>query len=174
MKKILIIAIVIGIIIAGYFFFYPKPGNKNIVDSPQNATYIIENIAVKLNNGRLETEISPGSASKTVTQYFGNEAKADLNGDGLVDSVFLLTQNNGGSGTFFYVVAALATDEGYKGTNAVLLGDRIAPQTTEIRDGEIIVNYAERNLGEDMTSQPSVGVSKYLKLEEGKLVEIIK
>jgi hypothetical protein len=172
MKIIFIIAVVVGLIIAGYVYLFPKHDN-NFVDSPQNATYQIENIAVKLTNGRSETAI-PGSSAKTVTQYFGNEAQEDLNGDGTKDAVFLLTQTTGGSGTFFYVAAALLTGQGYQGTNVVLLGDRIAPQTTEIRDGEIIVNYADRNPGEPFGAQPSLGVSKYLKIEGDKLVEIIK
>jgi hypothetical protein len=64
-------------------------------------------------------------------------------------------------------------DGRYQGTNAVLLGDRIAPQTTEIRDGGmLIVNYVERKPGEPMTTRPSMGVSKYLKVEGTMLVEI--
>jgi hypothetical protein len=68
----------------------------------------------------------------------------------------------------------LKTADGYLGTNAVFLGDRIAPQTTEIRDEEIIVNYAERKLDEPMTTPPSIGVSKYFKIVEGRLVEKIE
>ena len=88
------------------------------------------------------------------------------------DAAFLITQDGGGSGTFFYIVAAIRTSDGYQGTNAVLLGDRIAPQPTEIRNGEIIVNYADRNPGEPMTARPSLGVSKYLRVESGTLVQI--
>jgi len=106
------------------------------------------------------------------TQFFGNEARGDLNGDGAPDVAFLLTQQPGGSGTFYYVAVALAHADGtFTGTNAVLLGDRIAPQSTEIRDGQLIVNYADRNPGEPMTTQPSVGVSKYLHINGTKLEE---
>lgn len=117
-----------------------------------------------------ETEAAPGSASKIVTRYFGNEATGDLNGDGAADVAFLLTQDGGGSGTFYYVVAALKEAGGYRGTNAILLGDRIAPQTTEIRNGTLIVNYADRKPSDPMTTQPSVGVSKYLKIQGTTLV----
>ena len=104
-------------------------------------------------------------------KYFGNEAKGDFDGDGLEDIAFLLTYEGGGSGTFFYVAAALKTTAGYSGTNAILLGDRISPETTEFRDGEIIVNYADRKPSEPMTARPSVGVSRYLKVEGGALVD---
>ncbi len=142
------------------------------VSDYKNATYEIDGKSVTLVNGRAETETVPNSASKTVTQYFGNEARGDLNGDGLLDIAFLLTQSGGGSGTFYYVVAALMGIDSYKGTNAVLLGDRIAPQTTETKDGQVIINYADRKPTEPMTAPPSIGVSKYLKVENGKLLEI--
>lgn len=145
------------------------------IASPLNATYVIDGKPVTLANGLSETAAAPGSASKTLVRYFGNEAMGDLNGDGTADIVFLLTKQDGGSGTFFYVVVAVKKGEAYQGSNAILLGDRIAPQTTEIRDGEIIVNYAERKPGEAMTAQPSVGVSKYLKIDQsGALIEVEK
>lgn len=104
--------------------------------------------------------------------YFGNDATGDLNGDKLPDTAFLLTAQTGGSGTFFYVAVALRTASGWTGTNAVLLGDRIAPQSTEIRDGVLIVNYADRNPGEPFTTQPSVGKSMYLHVVNGKLSKL--
>lgn len=141
----------------------------------QNATYMIEGRAVTLVNGMAEDDVISGAATKTITRYFGNEAYGDVNGDGTSDIAFLLTQDHGGSGTFYYVAVALKTGDGYAGTNAVLLGDRVAPQPTEIRqDGEIISNYAERAPGEPMTARASVGVSKYLRVVDGVLVEVQK
>jgi len=110
-----------------------------------------------------------------VTRYFGNEINHDLNDDGLEDVVFLLTQETGGSGTFFYLVAALNTPNGYIGSHAFYLGDRIAPQTTHIdeslttmgtnRKNVIVVNFAERLPGEPFTTKPSIGKSVWLKLD---------
>lgn len=143
--------------------------------SYKDATYVIAGKAVKLTNGISEIEETPDSASKTITRYFGNEVKHDLNDDGREDIVFLLTQETGGSGVFFYVVAALNTPTGYVGSQAVFLGDRIAPQTTEIDEGRtvnetnrknvIIVNYAVRLQGEPFTAKPSLGKSLWLKLD---------
>jgi hypothetical protein len=153
----------------------------------KDATYLIENQPVTLVAGRAESASAPGSASKIVTQYFGNEATGDLNGDGIPDTAFILTQSTGGSGIFYYVAVALgvasdgaggaAAATSYRGTNAVLLGDRIAPQTTEIRAGanggsELIVNYADRKPGEPFSTAPSMGVTKYLKIMGGQLVEM--
>jgi hypothetical protein len=104
--------------------------------------------------------------------YFGNEATGDLNGDGISDTAFIFTQSSSGTGTFYYVVVGLKTDKGYKGTNEVFLGDRIAPQTTEIKDGKLIVNYADRKPTDPMTTKPSVGVSKYFNVIGETLKEI--
>ena len=137
----------------------------------KNATYLIEGSFITLTDGIFEMEIAPGSASRVTTRYFGNEAIGDLNKDGKNDIAFLLTQSTGGSGTFFYLVAALQTTSGVEGTNAIFLGDRIAPQNTTIQNGIITVNYADRNPGEPFTTQPSLGVSKYLKVNDSVLIE---
>jgi len=74
-----------------------------------------------------------------------------------------VTENSGGSGTFFYVVGAIKEEEGYRGTQAMLLGDRISPQSIEAAEGtQVVINYADRNPGEPMSTVPSVGKSMYV------------
>ena len=148
------------------------PGNTT---DPQNATYLIDAKEVTLENGVAEQEAAPGSATKIVTRYFGNEVEIDLNSDGLMDSGFLLTQDSGGSGTFYYVAAAIDNAGDTLGTNAIFLGDRIAPQSTNVDPNnpvQFIVNYAERKAGDPMSAEPSVAVSRTFKLENGMLVEV--
>lgn len=137
-----------------------------------DATYLIDGTSITLKNGIATVPIAPESATTVSTKYFGNEVSGDLNGDGVPDVAFVLTQNSGGSGTFYYLVTALKTANGYTGTNALLLGDRIAPQTTEIVGGVVVANYADRNPGEPMTTAPSLGVSKYARIVNGTLSEI--
>lgn len=144
----------------------------DFMDGLLNLTFELDGETITLLDGMSEVEAAPGSASKVITRYFGNAAVGDVNGDGLDDVSFLITQDGGGSGTFFYVVAALQTEEGLQGTNAVFLGDRIAPQTSAIENGAIIVNYANRKPDENFTVQPSVGVSKVLQVTDGSLVEV--
>jgi len=172
MNKSIISGIAIVLISVGGIYFLTK-GNKEVSPAPKettaadykNATYIIEGQPVTLINGHAESAAAPGSASKIVTQYFGNQAVGDLNWDGVDDIGFLLSQTTGGSGTFYYAVAAIKTADGYQGTSAVLLGDRIAPQTTEIREGGLLINYAERAPGESFAVQPSMGKSLWLLLD---------
>mgnify|MGYP001606454418 CR=1 FL=1 len=132
----------------------------NIFSDIKNGTYVIENIPVTLINGTAEIPVAPGSASKIITRYFGNEAKGDLNSDGIADIAFLLTQEGGGSGTFFYLAAALKTASGYLATSALFLGDRISPQTMEIRNGVMVVNYGDRAIGEPMAGKATQGVTR--------------
>lgn len=142
---------------------------------PRNATYLVDGDAITLVNGVSEVEAAPGSAMKKVTRYFGNAVDIDLNGDGAMDSAFLLSQDTDGSGIFYFVVAALNSPDGYVGTNAIFLGDRIAPQNLNIdfdNPAQFVVNYADRKPDEPMTAQPSVGVSRWFKLQDDMLVEI--
>lgn len=190
-KKIFIIlgvlvVIVILVALAGMYKFnylvslpgYDVDGNKiddsEIISNPKNATYTIDGKEVALINGVSEIAAAPGSAAKITTRYFGNEVRADLNGDGREDSVFLLTQETGGSGTFFYVVAALDIGNGWVGSKGYFLGDRIAPQTTHMshnpsHQNVIVVNYVGREDGQSMAEQPSVGKSVWLKLDIGSM-----
>jgi hypothetical protein len=179
-KKLAVISIICVAVLAalaGFYFFNREKGNlsedSSIPPSSdyKNAVYEIDGRSIVLVDGYSEMEIGPESAPKLVTKYFGNESFGDINGDGIEDKAFLLFQQSGGTGTFFYAVAAIKVDGGYLGTNGIFLGDRIAPQTTQIENGQIIINYADRNPGEPMTARPSLGVSKYLRFENGKLIE---
>ncbi len=141
----------------------------------KNATYTIAGSPVTLVNGVSVVTAAPGSASKITTRYFGNEVVHDLNGDGRPDVAFILTQDTGGSGVFFYAVAALNTAKGYVGSEGYLLGDRIAPQATNMDEGTtsmgtqkqnvIVFNFADRKPEDSFATPPSVGKSVWLKLD---------
>ena len=166
-KKIIIGTILAILLAAGLFVYF----EENKLGDPLNATYIIENQQISLKNGVSEIEIVPGSASKQITSVLWTPTKGELNDDGLDDYVMILTQNSGGSGIFFYLVAGLSSSRGIIGTNGVFLGDRIAPENISIDNGKILINYAERKIDDPMTAQPSIGVSKYLIVEGNQLIE---
>lgn len=175
-KLLIVVGIILGIVLA--VTAGKKQLNTGEISESQiqtnykDATYVIEDRPVTLKNGVAEVEAAPGSMAKEITKYFGNEATGDLNGDGTADVAFILTQNPGGTGTFYYIVAALKTESGYQGTNGIFLGDRIAPQTTEIREGKIIANFADRRPTDPFSAEPSVGVSKYIIVQNGALAEV--
>ncbi|MEK7652576.1 MAG: hypothetical protein AAB334_01350 [Patescibacteria group bacterium] len=163
---VLIIGVGIGFIIAKQL---PKKDVVNVGENfnPLNATYIIENQSITLANGFSDKEVVPGSSSKIKIMKWNEPINGDLNADGIDDATFILTQNSGGSEIFYYVVATIndSTDKKTIGTNGILLGDRISPQNMSIKNGVIIVNYADRKNGEPMTNNPSVDVSKYFVLD---------
>ncbi len=170
MNKILLGSIALIVILVGGFFvlnayiYNEKQGPGETTDY-KNISYVIDGTIVSLKDGVSEVAI-PDSSATVVTRYFGNEVFKDLNSDGREDVVFLLTQETGGSGTFFYVVAALNTETGYVGSQAFFLGDRIAPQSTELGpDTQVVVNYADRATDESMSTPPSVGKSVRLLLD---------
>jgi len=139
---------------------------------PLNAAYIIEGKEIHLHNGRFETEAAPGSATKIRTAVFAEPVYGDMDGDGDEDAVLLLTQDPGGSGTFYYIAVAVNQSDGYRGTHAKLLGDRIAPQNITVRNGFITATYADRRPEEPMAALPSVAKSRYLILQNTELKEI--
>jgi hypothetical protein len=175
MKKSLWIGVIALIVILGYVFVVSykvkQAGNQSVFDG-RNATFTIEGKTIALSNGESREQISNSSA-QLITRYFGNETTGDLTGDGKPDVAFLVTQESGGSGIFYYAVVAIQTDDGYKTTNAFFVGDRIAPQSTyiPINSRELQVNYAIRNSGEPMTTAPSRGAVLLLKVTSEGLLE---
>jgi heat shock protein HslJ len=164
MKTILTYIILVGIIVVGGFFiFTPRTHEEKHIIGPldhKNATYIIDGRSIRLTDGVASIKGELGETSRVDTRYFGNEVRHDLDGDGREDVVFLVVQETGGTGVFYYVVAALNTIQGYVGSEGVFLGDRIAPQNTHMGKGQIIVvNYADRAPGESFVTEPSVGKS---------------
>lgn len=167
MKKILAsLGIMAGAVILFYAlnsFIYQEKQSEGLPANFKSVIFSISGEPVTLVNGVATLPLAPGSASERTIHYFGNELAHDIDADGDLDIVFLVTDDSGGSGTFFYMVGAINTGDGYQGTQAMYLGDRIAPQTTQPGPGsQVIVNFADRVPGESMTTPPSIGKSMYI------------
>ncbi len=191
MKKIIIIVlsialtVVLLIILAGIYKFnylqddlyiVEKNGqtiklndyDQKFIDIAKNGTYLIDGELVTLVDGRAETEIAPDSASKDVTKYSDQYIVTDINNDGIQDIAFFLSQESGGSGTFYYVAAQMSSAEGYQGSDAFFIGDRIKPKDLYI-DGEntnnIIAFYSDRKPGESLSANPTVDMNKKVEFQ---------
>ena len=168
MKKALVICIAIAITFTGLALsmgiFRLNPTGENLRlehgDSPtiKGGTYLVEGLPVGLKGG--------------TTKYFGKDGRGDINGDGVDDAAFILTDEGGGSGTFYYVAAAIKTATGYIGKNAVFLGDRIIPVSTTISDQKVTVKYLDREPGAPMTAKPTKEMSLILEMSGDTLVAI--
>lgn len=172
-QKTILLLVVLAVVLLIVYIVYKEqaeaPAATETAADHKNATYTIDGLSVTLKDGYAEIEPAPDAASKIVTRYFGNELMADLDGDGDTDIAFVVTQDGGGSGTFYYAVAALKIDEGYIGSDGYLLGDRIAPQSTNVSPNPrhkyvVTFNYVDRASDEPMTAAPSIGKSVYLKI----------
>ena len=163
-------------VITGLFALFALAGGASAqpafapATDPGNASYLIEDEVITLSAGRAAHPVVTGSAEQVETRVFGAPEWSDLDADGVEDAAVILVHRTGGSGTFLYIAAAMRAQEGFIGTNAVLLGDRIAPRSLQIRNGVLLASYADRQPGEPMSAAPTVAHTKYLTLQDGKLV----
>lgn len=160
MKKILLIVIIgaaLGAALYGALRLVFAPSGGEGFD-PANAAFLIESEEARLKDG--QARVPSGAVA-----YAGYGAAGDLNSDGTDDYVFWVTSDGGGSGTFYYVVAALSGDSGYATTDAVFVGDRIQPEATSIGDGSgaFEITYLDRGENEPMSAAPTVRVTKTLR-----------
>jgi len=169
---------IINILLIGFTLACARSGNNSsqhgvpFADSPANAVYVIENKPVQLKNGLAEMETAPGSASKIRIGLLGEALYGDLNHDTEKDAVVFLTYQGGGSGTFFYLAAALHDKRGFSGINAIWLGDRIGPPAATISNGLITVKYLDRSQSESMAAAPSLEQTRYFIMNDSELQEI--
>ncbi len=180
MKKLLIIIIAIAII-AGVQFWKksgqvetidttPAPTTKNFQPDPSTATFIFDDQSVTLSKGEAETT-DEAMGFTTETKLLDEKAYGDLNNDGKEDSVVFLAQSGGGSGVFIYTAAYVSGPVSYKGTSAIFLGDRIAPQSVSISNGVATVRYLDRKADEAFAAEPTVSTSKQFIYKNGEFQE---
>lgn len=170
MKSVLCFTIWCVLLLA-CFQYTPQEGVAgNIFD----ATYLVGGKWIQLVGGRSEFEAAPGSAAKIITRAVGKPAYDDLDGDGQADAAFFIILETGGSGTFLFAAAAIATDRHWQGTRAILIGDRVVPKTISIRDGVIIIRYFDRIPRQPLAEVPSIERTVYVKYKEGRLEKIQK
>ncbi len=165
---IILIAIIIFFIAKSQFSTIYVSDNKQFFYDEKNSTFQIDGNTITLINGKSITDSKSGATYR----HFGNSASGDLNGDKIPDIAFLVTGQTSGSGLFYYAIIAIQENSGYRSIGTTFLGDRIAPQTTEIKLGRLTINYADRRPDEPFTSQPSVGKSARFIISNDKLIPL--
>jgi hypothetical protein len=168
----------VGLLIGGLFWFTQRTGEEGEslqAEAPEytGVTVTIDGKEIPLTDGYAEAEAAPGSASKIVTKVQGEPYAMDFNLDGKEDKVFVVTQETGGSGTFFYAAAAVATDDGFVGTDTYFLGDRIDIQSVmespSSRHKQVAVFSFTDRVVDGATTTTSFVKSVYLKLDMNTL-----
>ncbi len=139
---------------------------------PLNTIYTIEDQAVPLVNGRFSAAAAPGSATWITAAVFGRPLFGDLDHDGDEDAVVVIVYESGGSGTFYYIAAAINQNGSYRGTAGYLLGDRIIAQFVRFDDGLVEAHYLDRRPIEPMSTPPTVRKTIQLRFIDGKLTPV--
>lgn len=165
------LAVITAAIFLSFFFRWQAEYDKDapIVVSAgraEDSTYIIDGLPFDFSDG-----VSSDRNGKVIFRFFGVPHVGDVTGDGKEDTGVMIASADVDGETSYYVAAALLTGDGFVGTNAIMLGRGIAPQTLEIREGVIIANFATRREGDPAETPPSVGVSRYFKVEKEVLIE---
>ncbi len=144
--------------------------NENVLD----LKYTIDGQEFQMKDGKAEIPIVENSATKNKLSTFNDPMKFDADKDGDMDYAVLLAHEPGGSGLFFYATLVINDAGTLKQTNAIFLGDRIAPQNINVIDGRVVFNYVDRLADESMATAPSVGKSLYVQLSgDGTIVEFV-
>lgn len=128
-----------------------------------NLAVTIDGQAFAMSNGFAASEAAPDSAAQNTVRIVGDPVWGDVDRDGHLDAALLIANDPGGSGTFYYAVLAVGDSGIYSSTNALLLGDRIVPQTVNFLDGRFVYNYAARGPEEPMTARPTVQSSLWIR-----------
>jgi len=126
------------------------------ISDPFNTTYTIEDQAISLVEGSFKTQSAPGSATMIEASMFGRPVEGDLDNDGDDDAVVVIVYDPGGSGTFYYLAAAIHQNGRYRGSRGYLLGDRILVQLIKISRGVVLVRYLDRGPTEPMSAPPTI------------------
>lgn len=181
MKKLLII-ILIAIVAIAYFGLRNSSSNSNTSTiqenadgsfhpDPSGATFIFDNGAITLSQGKYSRALAPNSVIREETSLTNIRGYGDINNDGKNDAVSILVQSGGASGVFIYLAGYVSGPVTYKGTNAIFIGDRITPQSILINGGNITLSYLDRKPDEPFAAEPTVSTTKTFEYRSGVLQE---
>jgi hypothetical protein len=166
MKNVFIGVILFVLVFTGVMILrsLPKEAIVETVVEPDvlDTVFTVDGKEFVLVDGKGELSAAPGSVTAETLAVFGDPVYADYDNDGDTDGAVLLVHETGGTGVFYYAALALLKGDTYVATNAMLLGDRIAPQNIGVVDGRAVYNFAVRKGGEPYTTEPSVGASVFV------------
>ena len=157
------------------FFSLPGMADGQAITAAElaGATYQgIDEGSITLQNGRWEGEpYVEGGASRPAAGLVGDFVlSGDLNGDGINESVVLIWQSSGGSGTFRYLAVMERDGDQVKNLGMAELGDRVKVRGGRI-DGELIVlDVLQQGEGDAACCPTQLATRSWLMID-GQLVE---
>lgn len=127
---------------------------------------------VRLTDGRWEGEpFAPGGASRPSLQLIDDfMAAGDLDGDGSQETVVLLAESSGGSGSRVYIAAVDRRAGQPVNVGTALIGDRVQLRTLRLIDDRVELDVVQQG-PEDAACCPTQKATRTWKLESGGLAE---
>lgn len=146
---VLIAAILSGLITQAGF----GREHSSMMTGLKNATYTgIGNEPVTLSNGQWEgSPYTKGGASRPrvgLVQDF--LVTGDLDADGKEETVAILWQNSGGTGSNTYLAVMKPENEIFENISTVLIGDRVKLRSGKINSGQIVLDVLQAGEGDPM------------------------
>ena len=132
-------------------------GCVDATDSLETATISgIYDHSIKLQEGRYEGEpFVPGGASRpTVTLLPEPRARADVDADGNPETLVVLAESSGGSGTFLYLAVVTEDDGRFHSLATILLGDRVRVEQVAAEGANVRVDLLASE-SDDVSCCPS-------------------
>ncbi|MEX2013457.1 MAG: hypothetical protein WD897_00885 [Parcubacteria group bacterium] len=181
MRTIIIILTVLAVVI--FFFITRSPSPVDKIETPafgengvfrpdpSNATFIFDDGPITLSAGRNERKPTSGSALAEETVLLDKFAYGDINADVKEDTVLFLARYGSGSGTFIYLAAFISGPITYRGSKAVFIGDRIAPQSISINGEIVTAKYLDRGSDDAFAVEPTVPTTKQFIYRDGEFQE---
>lgn len=125
----------------------------------KNTTYHIGELGtIRLNNGVFKNQYGEG-ATQMHQVTLEKMAFGDLNGDGAGDAAVIVAWQNGGSGTFKYLVAIQNSSGLPQQIDSILLGDRVQVDGLSIASGTVALEMVT-NAPSDPMCCPSLQVKQ--------------
>lgn len=138
-----------------------------------NATYTgIEDQAVTLVNGRWEGQpyVEGGASRPSVGLLKDMYFTGDLDADGQTETVVVLWQSSGGTGSNIYIAAMTSDNAGYQNISTALLGDRVKLRSGKLDSGRIILEVLQAGESDAMCC-PTQLATRTWTLEDRQLTE---
>lgn len=142
-----------------------KPGQPSI--DYKDAIYRVGNKDVTLLGGQHTEPAAPDSAAQDVTRVVEPPVHAGGMLGGRPAVAVFLSEEGGGSGTFYY--AAVVFGDG-RGTT-FQIGDRIQPTGIAINGDDLVVSYLDRKPDEPMVVPPTVPRERHFAYLNEQIVE---
>lgn len=152
--KLVYVFVFLVVVIFGYIIFQQFSNSRQVIGDTITAPVYVQ-------------PVHKIDKQTTDEQYFGTEARGDLNGDGSDDIAFIISRNDPDRGMLYYLVGSLATKNGHTGTNLVFLGNKVEPKSILIATGTIDVAYIDHSIANSTSTKDF-----YAQIIKGNLEQI--